>query len=138
MVMDEAIHEAYAAGLIGQNACGSGYDFDVYLHRGAGASAEARSSQKMKNDYGGHANQLKDLARVTLRFKEPRNLVAAHEALRHRFDIVVVKEGIVLLQKQGRLHLIVNLRFQVFRLLLYSNRIFLQCIFLIFNVLDEF
>jgi NADH:ubiquinone oxidoreductase subunit F (NADH-binding) len=37
VVLDEAIHEAYAAGLIGRNACGSGYDFDVYLHRGAGA-----------------------------------------------------------------------------------------------------
>lgn len=32
-----AINEAYAAGLIGKNACGSGYDFDVYLFRGAGA-----------------------------------------------------------------------------------------------------
>ena len=29
--------EAYQAGLIGKNASGSGYDFDVYLHRGAGA-----------------------------------------------------------------------------------------------------
>merc|ERR1719261_1052125 len=37
MVMDEAIHEAYEAGLIGKNACGSGYDFNMYLHRGAGA-----------------------------------------------------------------------------------------------------
>jgi NADH dehydrogenase (ubiquinone) flavoprotein 1 len=37
VILDEAIHEAYAAGLIGKNACGSGYDFDVYLHRGAGA-----------------------------------------------------------------------------------------------------
>ena len=32
-----AIVEAYDAGLIGNNACGSGWDFDVYLHRGAGA-----------------------------------------------------------------------------------------------------
>jgi NADH-quinone oxidoreductase subunit F len=32
-----AIDEAYDAGLIGKNACGSGYDFDVILHRGAGA-----------------------------------------------------------------------------------------------------
>ncbi|PVU97006.1 hypothetical protein BB561_000833 [Smittium simulii] len=32
-----AIDEAYSKGLIGKNACGSGYDFDVYLHRGAGA-----------------------------------------------------------------------------------------------------
>jgi len=37
VVLDEAIHEAYNAGKIGVNACGSGYDFDVYLHRGAGA-----------------------------------------------------------------------------------------------------
>ena len=35
--MDEAIHEAYEAGFLGKNACGSGYDFDLYLHRGAGA-----------------------------------------------------------------------------------------------------
>ncbi|KAL7753801.1 NADH dehydrogenase [ubiquinone] flavoprotein 1, mitochondrial [Sorochytrium milnesiophthora] len=32
-----AINEAYKAGLIGKNACGTGYDFDVYVHRGAGA-----------------------------------------------------------------------------------------------------
>ena len=33
----QAIKEAYAAGLVGKNACGSGWDFDIYLHRGAGA-----------------------------------------------------------------------------------------------------
>ena len=32
-----AIDEAYAAGFLGKNACGSGYDFELYLHRGAGA-----------------------------------------------------------------------------------------------------
>jgi NADH-quinone oxidoreductase subunit F len=32
-----AIDEAYEAGLIGKNACGSGYDFNLYMHRGAGA-----------------------------------------------------------------------------------------------------
>ncbi|UAJ09183.1 NADH-quinone oxidoreductase subunit NuoF [Polymorphobacter megasporae] len=32
-----AVAEAYAAGLIGKNACGTGYDFDVVVHRGAGA-----------------------------------------------------------------------------------------------------
>ena len=32
-----AIDEAYEAGLIGKNACGSGWDYDIYLHRGAGA-----------------------------------------------------------------------------------------------------
>ncbi|MGH7007214.1 MAG: NADH-quinone oxidoreductase subunit NuoF [Stellaceae bacterium] len=36
-VLQAAIDEAYAAGLVGNNACGSGYDFDLKLHRGAGA-----------------------------------------------------------------------------------------------------
>ena len=35
--LQAAIDEAYEAGLIGKNACGSGWDFDLYLHRGAGA-----------------------------------------------------------------------------------------------------
>ena len=37
VVLDAAIDEAYAAGLVGKNAAGSGWDFDVYVHRGAGA-----------------------------------------------------------------------------------------------------
>src|SRR3984893_16390877 len=32
-----AIDQAYEAGLIGKNACGSGWGFDLYMHRGAGA-----------------------------------------------------------------------------------------------------
>jgi NADH-quinone oxidoreductase subunit F len=35
--LEFAIQEAYDAGLLGKNACGSGYDFDIYVHRGAGA-----------------------------------------------------------------------------------------------------
>lgn len=35
--LEHAIAEAYEAGLLGQNACKSGYDFDVFVHRGAGA-----------------------------------------------------------------------------------------------------
>ncbi|MCP5362052.1 MAG: NADH-quinone oxidoreductase subunit NuoF [Hyphomicrobiales bacterium] len=35
--IQKAIDEAYKAGLLGKDACGSGYDFDIYLHRGAGA-----------------------------------------------------------------------------------------------------
>ena len=35
--LQKAIDEAYDAGFIGKNACGSGYDYDVFLHRGAGA-----------------------------------------------------------------------------------------------------
>ena len=37
VALQEAVDEAYDAGLIGKNACGSGYDFDIYVHRGAGA-----------------------------------------------------------------------------------------------------
>ena len=36
-MLEQAIAEAYQAGLLGKNACKSGYDFDVYVHRGAGA-----------------------------------------------------------------------------------------------------
>ncbi len=37
VALQTAIDEAYEAGLIGKNACGSGYDFDIYIHRGMGA-----------------------------------------------------------------------------------------------------
>tara|TARA_B100000902_G_scaffold399956_1_gene473955 strand:- start:280 stop:1548 length:1269 start_codon:yes stop_codon:yes gene_type:complete len=37
VVLQNAIDEAYDAGLIGKNASKSGWDFDIYLHRGAGA-----------------------------------------------------------------------------------------------------
>ena len=36
-VLMAAVQEAYAAGLIGKNACGTGYDLDVVVHRGGGA-----------------------------------------------------------------------------------------------------
>src|SRR3954462_12494290 len=36
-VLERAVAEAYEAGLIGKNACGTGYDFDLFVHRGAGA-----------------------------------------------------------------------------------------------------
>ena len=35
--LQSAIDEAYEAGLLGKNAAKSGWDFDLYLHRGAGA-----------------------------------------------------------------------------------------------------
>jgi NADH-quinone oxidoreductase subunit F len=35
--LQKAVDEAYAAGLVGKNASGSGWDFDIYVHRGAGA-----------------------------------------------------------------------------------------------------
>merc|ERR1712168_1051024 len=35
--LQAAIKECYDGGLLGANACGSGYDFDIFVHRGAGA-----------------------------------------------------------------------------------------------------
>jgi NADH-quinone oxidoreductase F subunit len=35
--LQRAIEEAYADGLLGRNAAGSGWDYDIYIHRGAGA-----------------------------------------------------------------------------------------------------
>jgi NADH-quinone oxidoreductase subunit F len=36
-VLEAAVAEAREAGLLGPNACGSGWDFEIYVHRGAGA-----------------------------------------------------------------------------------------------------
>jgi NADH-quinone oxidoreductase subunit F len=36
-VLEKALEEARSAGFIGKDACGSGYDFDIFVHRGAGA-----------------------------------------------------------------------------------------------------
>ena len=36
-VLERAVAEAYEAGLLGKNAAGRGYDFDLFVHRGAGA-----------------------------------------------------------------------------------------------------
>ncbi|HVF82809.1 MAG TPA: NADH-quinone oxidoreductase subunit NuoF [Sphingomicrobium sp.] len=35
--LEKAVKEAYAAGLLGKSAAGSDYDFDLFVHRGAGA-----------------------------------------------------------------------------------------------------
>ncbi|MFT6219927.1 MAG: NADH-quinone oxidoreductase subunit F [Myxococcota bacterium] len=37
VALQNAIDEAYKDGLIGKNAAGSGWDLDIYIHRGAGA-----------------------------------------------------------------------------------------------------
>ena len=37
VALERAVAEAYAAGLVGKGACGSEYDFEIYVHRGAGA-----------------------------------------------------------------------------------------------------
>jgi NADH-quinone oxidoreductase subunit F len=36
-IVDRAIAEAYERGFLGKNVCGSGWDFDLYTHTGAGA-----------------------------------------------------------------------------------------------------
>ena len=35
--LQQAVNEAYEAGLIGKNACGTGWDFNIHIHHGAGA-----------------------------------------------------------------------------------------------------
>lgn len=37
VALERAVNEAYEKGLIGRNACGSGMDFDIIVHYGAGA-----------------------------------------------------------------------------------------------------
>ncbi len=52
----KAIKEAYAAGLLGKNAAGSGWDFDVILHRGAGAYICGEETALL-NSLEGHKGQ---------------------------------------------------------------------------------
>ena len=37
LALERAVKEAYDKGFIGKNACGSGFDFDINVHYGAGA-----------------------------------------------------------------------------------------------------
>lgn len=55
-VLERAIAEAYEAGLIGKDACGSGYDYDIYLHRGAGAYICGEETALL-NSLEGHKGQ---------------------------------------------------------------------------------
>jgi NADH-quinone oxidoreductase subunit F len=36
-ILQESINEAYKEGMIGKNACGTGFDLDIHVHLGAGA-----------------------------------------------------------------------------------------------------
>ena len=38
LCLERAIEDAYEKGFLGKNACGSGIDFDVYAHSGAGTN----------------------------------------------------------------------------------------------------
>jgi NADH-quinone oxidoreductase subunit F len=48
-ILDEAIAEAYAAGLLGKNILGSGFDFDLCTHTGAGAYECGEESALMES-----------------------------------------------------------------------------------------
>lgn len=58
-----------------------------------GVKGEARAKAKVDNDYGGDASQLKDLARLTLRFTSPAKLAEALCGLEKElgFKIIVLK-----------------------------------------------
>src|SRR5437764_7368435 len=48
-IMQKAIKDAYARGFLGKNNFGSGYDFDVYWHGGAGAYEVGEESALMES-----------------------------------------------------------------------------------------
>jgi NADH-quinone oxidoreductase subunit F len=48
-IMQKAIADAYAKGFLGKNIFGSGYDFDVYWHGGAGAYEVGEESALMES-----------------------------------------------------------------------------------------
>ena len=50
--LQAAIDEAYQAGLIGTNACRSGFDFDIHVHRGAGAYIGGEESALLESIEG--------------------------------------------------------------------------------------
>lgn len=53
LAVNKAIAEAYEAGLLGKNACGTGYDFDVYTYRGAGAYICGEETAMIQSIEGG-------------------------------------------------------------------------------------
>ena len=55
--LNQAINEAYEAGFLGKNACGSGYDFDVYVHAGSGAYICGEETALIQSLEGKKANR---------------------------------------------------------------------------------
>lgn len=58
-----------------------------------GVKGKERSEEKMKNDYDGHANKLKDLSRLTLRFSEPAKLASALRELKTLGFTVIIQKN---------------------------------------------
>jgi len=54
MRVQQAINEAYARGFLGKDACGTGYSFDVYVHRGAGAYMKKLLLSKVSKENKGN------------------------------------------------------------------------------------
>jgi NADH-quinone oxidoreductase subunit F len=52
-VLRKAVQECYDAGLFGKNACGSGFDFDCFVHRGAGAYICGEETAMLESLEGG-------------------------------------------------------------------------------------
>ena len=62
-----------------------------------GIKGDVRAKEKMKNDYEGHANMLKDLARITLKFGGcDRMATAVQELEKAGFSPVVTKNKYLL------------------------------------------
>ena len=55
-IVDEAIEEAYARGYLGKNILGSGFDFDLLIHTGAGAYECGEESALMESLEGKRGN----------------------------------------------------------------------------------
>ncbi|MGN7678687.1 MAG: NADH-quinone oxidoreductase subunit NuoF [Anaplasma sp.] len=49
LVLSRALQEAYEHGLVGKNACSSGYDLDIFIHRGAGAYICGEESAQLES-----------------------------------------------------------------------------------------
>lgn len=56
--LQTAINEAYSAGYLGKNACNSGYDFEIYIHRGAGAYICGEETALIESIEGAHTANL--------------------------------------------------------------------------------
>src|SRR5438094_9270439 len=55
MVLEQAIADAYAKGFLGRNILGSGFDCDVFIHRGAGAYEAGEETELLESLEGKRA-----------------------------------------------------------------------------------
>ena len=58
-----------------------------------GVKGAERAQQKMKNDYGGHAKMLKDLARITLKYTSLKRMATARKELEKMGFVFVVTKN---------------------------------------------